>query len=164
MVYLFYLVKKNPLLCPPLLFRKHYEIPLAQTNNLVYNNPAFTLMWEELQAVVEITTKSGIWVNLSCAGRPCFNSSDKVLVLLSCLSFHQPPGLCFFFLWPYFIHMPMPERSRAFVHGFAFLHLWSGLVKLVVGLLYEAVFLSNVQYSCSLRVFHMTSVVGKDTY
>ena len=62
------------------------------------------------------------------------------------------------------IHARMPDWGRAFVHGHTFLHSWSGLMTLVVGLLHGATFLSIVQsYSCSLCVFYWTLVVAKDS-
>ena len=125
--------------------------------------------------VVELTpfTKTRhCFVFMSCAGSPCFNSSDGFLI---CLSFHQPPGLClsssplfFLFLRPCLIHARMPAWSRAFVHGHAFLHSWSGPMILVVGLLHGAAFLSNFTLvlfvSFIWRVFYRTLAVGKDAY
>ena len=40
----------------------------------------------------------------------------------------------------------MPDLGRAFVHGHTFLHSWSGLMTLVVGLLHGATFLSNLTF------------------
>ena len=68
-------------------------------------------------------------VKLSCPGRPSFSSSYVFWFFLGCLSFHQPPGLLSFlslFLRPCMIHVRMPGRSRAFVHGHTSLHSWSG--------------------------------------
>ena len=74
-------------------------------------------------------------------------------VLLGCLSFHQPPGLCLLYLSlfssssvlrPSLIHALMTDLSRAFVHGHTFLHSWSGPMTLVDGLLHGATFLSNL--------------------
>ena len=51
-------------------------------------------------------------VNMSCADRPCFSSSDKCL-----------------FCWAAFFpsaYWRMPETSRPFVHGHTLLHSWSG--------------------------------------
>ena len=48
------------------------------------------------------------------------------------------------FLRPCLIHARMPELGRAFVHGHTFLHSWSGPMRLVVGLLDGATFLSNL--------------------
>ena len=75
-----------------------------------------------------------------------------VFVLLGCLSFHQPHGLClsclssslFLFLRPCLIHARMPGWGRAFVHGHTFLHSWSGPMTVVVGLLHGATLLSNI--------------------
>ena len=68
-------------------------------------------------------------VNMSCADRPCFSSSDKCL-----------------FCWAAFFpsaYWRMPEMSRSFVHGHTLLHSWSGPMKLVVCLLHGASLLSN---------------------
>ena len=67
-------------------------------------------------------------------------------VLLGYHSFHQPPGLClsclssslFLFIIPCLIHARISDWGRAFEHGHTFLHSWSGLMKLVVGLLHGA--------------------------
>ena len=68
-------------------------------------------------------------VNMSCADRPCFSSSDKCL-----------------FCWAAFFpsaYWRMREMSRSFVHGHTLLHSWSGPMKLVVCLLHGATLLSN---------------------
>ena len=86
-----------------------------------------------------------------CACRPCLSSSDVLfswaaflsINLLSSVLPHSFPRL-FLFPRPCMIHALMRGRSRAFVHGHTFLHSWSGLMTLVVGLLHRATFLSNL--------------------
>ena len=58
--------------------------------------------------------------------------------------------------------MRVPARNRAFVHGHTFLHSWSRADD--TGSRPAAWIYVPVQsYSCSLRVFYKTLVVGKDT-
>ena len=58
--------------------------------------------------------------------------------------FSSSSSSLFLFLQLCSIHAQMPDWGRAFVHGHTFLHSWSGLMTLVVGLLHGAIFLSNL--------------------
>ena len=74
-----------------------------------------------------------------------------------------PVSLPLFFLRPCLIHARMPDWGMAYVHGHTFLHSW--IVCDDIGSLPAAWKYVPVQsYSCSLRVFYRTLVVGKDTY
>ena len=85
----------------------------------------------------------------------------QLFVLLGCLSFHHPPGLCLsrLFLWFCSIH-----GVGLFVHGNTFLHSWSGPMTLVYSRPATWSYVPVQWCSCSHRVFCRTLVVGKDTY
>ena len=70
-------------------------------------------------------------------GLPFFPSASWPLFFLSLFLF-------FLFFRPCLLHARLPDWGRAFVHGHTFLHSWSGPMKLVVGLLHGATFLSNL--------------------
>ena len=80
---------------------------------------------------------------------PRFSSSDRFLfcwsafLSLASWAFVSLP-LFLLFLRPCLIHARMPDWGRAFVHGHAFLHSWSGPIALVVNLLHGATSLSNL--------------------
>ena len=88
------------------------------------------------------------------------SNSQLAFVFTICLSI----CIFFLFLWPYLIHVRMPERSKAFEHGHSFWHSRSGLMTLVVGLLHRATFLSNLILGIYVSFSYMNLVVGKDTY
>ena len=106
-----------------------------------------------------------------CPGRPCFSSLDKVFVLLGCLSFHQPPGLClsclFFFSssdLAWFMLECLNGVGLLCMDTFSCIHgvgRWHCSGSLSAALCYVPI----QDYSCSLRVFfYRTSAVGKGTY
>ena len=101
----------------------------------------------------KVQRSSPSFVNLSCAlvGLVlvpqkrflfCWAAFLSISLLASVFPVSLP--LSFLFLRPCLIHARMHDGSRAFVHGHTFLHSWSGLMTLVVGLLHGATFLSNL--------------------
>ena len=97
----------------------------------------------------EVRRSSPSFVNMSCADRPCFSSSDMfffcwtAFLSLSVLASVSLP-LFFLFLLPCLIHAQMPDWGRAFVHEHTFLHSWRWPTTFVVGLLHGTTFLSNL--------------------
>ena len=130
-----------------------------------FNYPLFTIGGKGSHSVRGVKRSSSCIVNPElCLGRLCFSSSDVFLFCWAAfLSISLLPlsfiSIVFLLFRPCLIHARMPDRGRAFVHGHTFLHSWSGLVTLVVGLLHGATFLSNLPL-----VFYKTLVVRKNTY
>ena len=75
-----------------------------------------------------------------------------------------PPGRHMgsnFELW---IHARLPEGGRAFVHGHTFLHSWSGMMTVVIGLLHGATFLSGltlVLFVSFIRPWQLERILNK---